>query len=161
MLNSEKMSKSTGNFKTLRQAINEYSADAMRMALADAGDGLEDANFVEATSNASILRLTKEIDWIELMLTSDLRLDGELFADRVFAAEMEMAVALTVGHYEALNFREALKSGWCDLQTARDTYRLTCGAAGMRNDLVVRGSCRAHTPTFLRGMFGSAGRANT
>jgi leucyl-tRNA synthetase len=138
MLNSEKMSKSTGNFKTLRQAIDEYSADAMRLALADAGDGLEDANFVEATSNASILRLTKEIDWIESMLASELRADSELFADRVFAAEVEMAVALTVGHYNALNFREALKSGWFDLQTARDTYRLTCGAAGMRKDLVLR-----------------------
>ena len=62
------MSKSTGNFKTLKQAIEEYSADAMRMALADAGDGLEDANFVEATANASILRLTKELTWIEEML---------------------------------------------------------------------------------------------
>lgn len=30
LLNSEKMSKSTGNFKTLAQAIFEYSSDAMR-----------------------------------------------------------------------------------------------------------------------------------
>jgi leucyl-tRNA synthetase len=37
LLNAEKMSKSTGNFKTLRDAIGEYSADAMRWALADAG----------------------------------------------------------------------------------------------------------------------------
>jgi leucyl-tRNA synthetase len=37
MLNNEKMSKSTGNFKTLKQAIEEYSADAMRISLADAG----------------------------------------------------------------------------------------------------------------------------
>lgn len=31
MLNSEKMSKSTGNFKTLRQAMQEYGSDAMRV----------------------------------------------------------------------------------------------------------------------------------
>lgn len=37
LLNNEKMSKSTGNFKTLEQAVKEYSADAMRFALADAG----------------------------------------------------------------------------------------------------------------------------
>jgi len=37
MLNSEKMSKSTGNFKTLRQAIDEYSADAMRLVLTPTG----------------------------------------------------------------------------------------------------------------------------
>jgi len=34
-----------GNFKTLQQAIAEYSADAMRIALADAGDAMDDANF--------------------------------------------------------------------------------------------------------------------
>eukprot|EP00976_Prorocentrum_cordatum_P035827 728679-Prorocentrum_minimum.AAC.1 len=38
LLNKEKMSKSTGNFKTLKQAIEEYSADACRIALADAGE---------------------------------------------------------------------------------------------------------------------------
>ena len=37
LLNSEKMSKSTGNFLTLREAIDRYSADGMRLALADAG----------------------------------------------------------------------------------------------------------------------------
>ncbi|ONI14318.1 hypothetical protein PRUPE_4G275400 [Prunus persica] len=53
MLNSKKMSKSTGNFLTLRLAIEEYSADATRMA-ADAGDGVDDANFVFDTANAAI-----------------------------------------------------------------------------------------------------------
>eukprot|EP00241_Pyramimonas_parkeae_P014751 CAMPEP_0114293780 /NCGR_PEP_ID=MMETSP0059-20121206/9775_1 /TAXON_ID=36894 /ORGANISM="Pyramimonas parkeae, Strain CCMP726" /LENGTH=1084 /DNA_ID=CAMNT_0001415513 /DNA_START=16 /DNA_END=3270 /DNA_ORIENTATION=- len=140
MLNSEKMSKSTGNFKTLKQAIEEYSSDAMRMALADAGDGLEDANFVEATANASILRLTKELTWIEEMLVdTTLRAGGALtFADRVFEAELTMAVHTTLGHYEALNFREALKYGWFDLQTARDTYRLTCGADNMNRELIMK-----------------------
>lgn len=37
LLNGEKMSKSTGNFKTLKQALEEYSPDAMRFALALAG----------------------------------------------------------------------------------------------------------------------------
>jgi len=40
-LNGEKMSKSTGNFKTLRGAIQDYSADGMRFALALSGDGNE------------------------------------------------------------------------------------------------------------------------
>ena len=53
-----------GNFKTLQQAITEYSADAMRVALADAGDALDDANFEHGTANGAILRLTKELAWI-------------------------------------------------------------------------------------------------
>ncbi|KAL1441111.1 hypothetical protein MTO96_008853 [Rhipicephalus appendiculatus] len=52
LLNSEKMSKSTGNFLTLADALDKFSADGMRLALADAGDGIEDANFVETMADA-------------------------------------------------------------------------------------------------------------
>jgi leucyl-tRNA synthetase len=58
-LNGAKMSKSTGNFMTLNDAVTKYSADAVRATLADAGDSLEDANFVNDTANKIILRLTK------------------------------------------------------------------------------------------------------
>ncbi len=52
------MSKSTGNFLTLSDAIDKFSADGMRLALADSGDSVEDANFVEAMADAGILRYT-------------------------------------------------------------------------------------------------------
>ena len=64
LLNADKMSKSTGNFMTLAQGVAEYSADAMRVALADAGDAMDDANFERSTANGAILRLTKELTWI-------------------------------------------------------------------------------------------------
>lgn len=35
----------------------------MRIALADAGDAMDDANFELATANNAILRLTKEVAW--------------------------------------------------------------------------------------------------
>ncbi|KAJ4461743.1 putative Leucine--tRNA ligase [Paratrimastix pyriformis] len=65
LIDGAKMSKSTGNFLTLEEANNLYSADAVRLGLADAGDGIEDANFERTTGNAAILRLTKELAWIE------------------------------------------------------------------------------------------------
>ena len=37
LLNAEKMSKSVGNFITLGDAVQKYSADGMRFTLADAG----------------------------------------------------------------------------------------------------------------------------
>jgi hypothetical protein len=52
---------SAGNFKTLEQAVAEYSADATRIALADAGDAMDDANFEHSTANNAILRITKEV----------------------------------------------------------------------------------------------------
>lgn len=39
------MSKSAGNFLTVEGAIETYTADGTRIALADAGDSLDDANF--------------------------------------------------------------------------------------------------------------------
>jgi leucyl-tRNA synthetase len=145
LLNNEKMSKSTGNFKTLKQSVEEYSSDAMRFALADAGDTIEDANFVDDTANAAILRLTKELVWIEEILAhasnpERCRVgDASSFADRVFADAMNVAIEETRNNYENMMFRDALKSGYYDLQSARDNYRVMCGGdANMHSDLAVR-----------------------
>jgi valyl-tRNA synthetase len=74
LLNSEKMSKSTGNFLTLTEAIGQFSADGMRLALADAGDSVEDANFVTASADAGILRLYTFIEWVkEVLADTNLR----------------------------------------------------------------------------------------
>lgn len=48
------MSKSDGNFMTLEEAVSKFSADGMRFCLADAGDAIEDANFVENMADAGI-----------------------------------------------------------------------------------------------------------
>ncbi|KAL6497721.1 hypothetical protein OROHE_027046 [Orobanche hederae] len=141
MLNSEKMSKSTGNFRTLREAIEEFSADATRFSLADAGDGMDDANFVFETANAAVLRLTKEIAWMEEVFDAESSLRSTpptTYADRVFANEMNIAVKVTQKNFSDYMFREALKSGFYDLQAARDEYRLSCGAGGMNRELLWR-----------------------
>ncbi|CAD6961809.1 unnamed protein product, partial [Tilletia laevis] len=65
MLNGKKMSKSTGNSLSMQESIEKFGADATRISLADAGDGIEDANFEEKTANANILRLHTLIDWSE------------------------------------------------------------------------------------------------
>jgi leucyl-tRNA synthetase len=69
MLNGEKMSKSTGNFLTLIDSVQKFGADATRVALADAGDGVEDSNFEETVANAVILKLYELRKWIELVMT--------------------------------------------------------------------------------------------
>ncbi|KAG1732130.1 hypothetical protein EDB19DRAFT_1734997 [Suillus lakei] len=39
------MSKSTGSSPMLREGVQKFGADTKRLSLADAGDGVEDANF--------------------------------------------------------------------------------------------------------------------
>lgn len=66
MMNGKKMSKSTGNSLTMREAIEKFGADATRLCLADAGDGVEDANFDEKSANANILRVHTLLGWCEV-----------------------------------------------------------------------------------------------
>lgn len=65
VLNNEKMSKSSGNFLTIRDCIEKFGVDATRITLADAGDGLDDANFDTDVANATILKLSTLEKWIE------------------------------------------------------------------------------------------------
>uniref|UniRef100_A0ABI7Y6B3 leucine--tRNA ligase n=1 Tax=Felis catus TaxID=9685 RepID=A0ABI7Y6B3_FELCA len=119
LLNSEKMSKSTGNFLTLTQAIDKFSADGMRLALADAGDTVEDANFVEAMADAGILRLYTWVEWVKEMVANwDSLRSGpaSTFNDRVFASEMNAGIIKTDQNYEKMMFKEALKTGFFEFQ---------------------------------------------
>ncbi|KHN75603.1 Leucine--tRNA ligase [Toxocara canis] len=117
LLNNEKMSKQTGNFLTLSDGIQKFSADGMRLSLADAGDFVEDANFVFAMADAGILRLYNLLQWVRDMVT--LREQNALrsgathsFADRVFANQMNVAIDATAHNYELTLFKEALKTGF-------------------------------------------------
>lgn len=164
MLNGEKMSKSTGNFLTLRDAVAKFGADATRIALADAGDGVEDANFEETVANSNILRMYELRTWCESVV-SEARLlkDGESYAevkenerhknndaiqrqgekifwDQIFENEMNGLVKETYEQYELTNYKAAIKSGLYDFIGARDFYREATKAAGvgMHHELVKR-----------------------
>ncbi|GAB7350190.1 hypothetical protein MBLNU459_g0852t1 [Dothideomycetes sp. NU459] len=161
LLNGDKMSKSTGNFLTLHESISKFGADATRVALADAGDGIEDANFEESVANSSILKLFELKKWCEEMV-QDARIlkDGEdyatvaknerqknndsiqrtgekLFWDQIFENEINGLVHETKAAYDATNYKAALKSGLYDFTGARDFYREATKAAGigMHHDL--------------------------
>ena len=59
------MSKKTGNFITLTDAIDMYTADSSRITLADSGDTIDNGNFKEINANATILKLFNLGKWIE------------------------------------------------------------------------------------------------
>ncbi|CAE6438008.1 unnamed protein product [Rhizoctonia solani] len=150
MLNGKKMSKSTGNSLTLRDSLDKFGADATRLALADAGDGIEDANFEEKTANAAIMRLYTLIEWCEEAMgkvRGDIPAGKEVkirtggreiysFHDKVFEQEVIDSITKTKAHYEATNYKDALKDGFYELQSARDWYREVTADTGMHATLV-------------------------
>ena len=143
LLNGEKMSKSTGNFMTLEDLVTKYGADASRIALADAGDGVADANFEEDVADNNVLRLFNLREWCEEMIspTADLRTGPRNdFLDALFENEMNAIVHECRTHYEHTDYKLALKSALYDFTSARDFYRESSTAAGikMHKDLILQ-----------------------
>jgi len=59
------------------------------------------------------------------------------YHDRVFENEINQSILLTDQHYENMHYRDALKTGFYDLQTARNRYRdITAIGDGMNWQLV-------------------------
>ncbi|TGZ68584.1 hypothetical protein CRM22_004191 [Opisthorchis felineus] len=131
LLNSAKMSKSTGNFLTLADAIEKYSADGVRLALADAGDSLDDANVKEEMAEAGLLRLYGLLDWIGQTLKAMFEDGGSGYrtgperthADLVFKNDMGRTVELAEKFYSAHQYKEVLKTVFYEFQACRDRYR--------------------------------------
>ncbi|XP_023719328.1 leucine--tRNA ligase, cytoplasmic isoform X2 [Cryptotermes secundus] len=141
LLNSAKMSKSEGNFLTLSEAVEKFSADGMRFCLADSGDSVEDANFVESTADAGILRLYTFIEWVKEVqnLKATFRVGpADTFNDKVFSSEINLKIRETDDNYQKMLFKEALRTGFFELQASRDKYRELTLVEGMHKDLVIR-----------------------
>ncbi|KAG5518585.1 hypothetical protein PMAC_002981 [Pneumocystis sp. 'macacae'] len=140
LLNGEKMSKSKGNFLTLKEAVKKFGADATRLAMADAGDSLDDANFEETTANSAILRLHTLGIWCEEQIKKlDNYRTGEMnFHDNTFENEMNELIQVTYDHYVNTSYKLALKVGFYDFQAARDWYREVSHNHGMHKNLIKR-----------------------
>ncbi|KAJ2081798.1 cytosolic leucyl tRNA synthetase [Coemansia sp. RSA 988] len=141
LLNSQKMSKSTGNTLSMRECSDRYGADATRLTLAAAGDSMEDANFEEAVANKAILDLHLLMEWIAeaqkaLALqesasenptqTSSISLrpatSPMTIIDRMFDAEIDALTISTGTSYERTMYREAVTTGFYNFINARDRY---------------------------------------
>ena len=146
LLNNDKMSKSTGNFLTLSQAISQFSIDATRLALADAGDSLDDANFATTTADMAIKRLYTQLEWAKEVMESFKKQTGETgqpsaegneFHERVFETAMNKCIKETEKNFEETKFRDGLLTGFYSLQDARDRYRLALGNS-MKKETIQR-----------------------
>eukprot|EP00160_Parvularia_atlantis_P014694 Unigene3808_Nuclearia_a/m.11609 Unigene3808_Nuclearia_a/g.11609 ORF Unigene3808_Nuclearia_a/g.11609 Unigene3808_Nuclearia_a/m.11609 type:complete len:1174 (+) Unigene3808_Nuclearia_a:3-3524(+) len=144
LLNGDKMSKSTGNFMTLSDSMQQFGADATRMGLAEAGDSVDDANYVTDFVNKAILRLFTQVEWVKETLATpkDKFRTGptDSFNDRVFASQIDQAIEQTRDNFDKMLFREAQKTGFFDMQSARDRYVAVTASSGegVHYDLIMR-----------------------
>ena len=128
LLNGKKMSKSTGNFLTLRGAVDKFGADAVRITLALAGEGMDDANFDENNAREATLLLTTERDWIKSICNNnfsgdntDETVDDDIW-DKIFRNEVNSAIVEITKEMELLNFRKSFVAIY-KMLSSRDKYR--------------------------------------
>lgn len=166
LLNSAKMSKSDGNFLTLSDATKKFSADGMRLCLADSGDSVEDANFVEKMADAGILRLYTFIEWVKEVISTEntyRKTTPDTFNDKVFISEMNLKIRETGDNYNKMLYKEALRTGFFELQTARDKYLQLSALDGVNWNLIMQyielqtiliGPICPHVAEHVRGIIG-------
>lgn len=120
MVDGEKMSKSRGNFITLRDALDAYGTNATRFALAFAGEGVDDANFDRDVASKAHRQLR---GWLENATADTPTRGGELTTvDRWMHATLDRLVAETRENMEQTMFRSAIKTGFFDLQREWSWY---------------------------------------
>lgn len=131
VLNNEKMSKSTGNFLTLRDCIAQFGVDATRITLADAGDGLDDANFDTDVANASILKLFVFEKWMQDNIKASIpngstdfqeHIAGLDLWDKIFENAINSAIVQATQNYDEMKYKQALKFGFFELQSIKEDY---------------------------------------
>ncbi len=122
LLNGEKMSKSTGVFLTMADAVEKYGADPTRLALAN-NDGVTDGDFSESFANSVILKLAAENDWIIDWYDSKFELDEKPLTiwDILFSQEMSKICQTMYTAYEMAKYRVIVQSFY-KLMGARNEY---------------------------------------
>mmetsp|Transcript_15787 Transcript_15787/g.42569 ORF Transcript_15787/g.42569 Transcript_15787/m.42569 type:complete len:1120 (+) Transcript_15787:457-3816(+) len=126
LIDSEKMSKSKGNFLTLEESIDTYSADATRIVCADSGDTLQDANFSREIAGKTILRLTTLLDWAteSMAKMAQFRHGDYTFLDNIFHNELSKIVLNAHTAYKRMVYSDALRAAYYDIENLRSQYSI-------------------------------------
>lgn len=125
-LNGKKMSKSTGNFITLHDALKLYPRiDAFRVLLLEAGDGVEDANIRLKDYNAVCDAINQvhiqEVSTIKVSVRDYSPIDYHwLYVQMLVFCYQEAQRSFSRGR-----FREAMTYGWRKVMKILGTYLKT------------------------------------
>jgi leucyl-tRNA synthetase len=126
------MSKSTGNFMTLRDCIAKFGVEASRIALADAGDSLDDANFDELVANAAILKLFVLEGWIKTNAVSDTDIANHdetsyNLWDRIVANELNQIIEKVTAAYDDMKFKQVIKFAFNEMLSLKENWLIAQG----------------------------------
>lgn len=115
--------------------MEKYGVDASRMTLADAGDGLDDANFADDTANAAILKLFVLEGWIKKWLEycvpegksgPDFEHDHKPSEydtwDLIFLNQINQIIVHSEKGYREFIFRDVVKYAFNEMLSMKEYY---------------------------------------
>jgi leucyl-tRNA synthetase len=128
LVSGAKMSKSTGNFYTLRQIIEMFGADGTRFSLTYSGEGIDDPNFSIEFAKGAYTRLCTLRDYA--VNNYEKGRDQTIGIDTWFESVLARTIKEVTSAMDEMNFRTALKIGYFDLQRHLRWYNRRCLGQG-------------------------------
>ena len=132
LVNGEKMSKSRGNFYTIRQLIDRYGADATRLTLCNSGEGLDDPNWEGSFADNAGRKLDRWLRFVRDNAGSGR--DEPHPVDDWFAAMLSQAACDARRACDRMRFRTAMRGLFFELPRHYRWYLRRCGKP--RRDLL-------------------------
>ncbi|MEM4397818.1 MAG: leucine--tRNA ligase, partial [Candidatus Woesearchaeota archaeon] len=119
-VDGEKMSKSKGNFITMRDANKDYGSDASRFTALSGGEGIDDANFDREMAKSMKLKLFALIDFAREYYNKGR--SYKLKIDVWFEKKIDYIIDKTTKYYEDILFRSALQTCYFEMQNILKWY---------------------------------------
>ncbi len=120
MINNEKMSKSKGNFFTMRELYTKHGPDIVRLAAAYAGEGVDDANYDMEFLETAKRKLRELYEFIKSNYNKG---RTEMTAiDRWFESKINTAIKNTTEALESMLFKSAVQYSLMDMTRHLKTY---------------------------------------
>lgn len=122
LVNKEKMAKSKGNFFTIKQMLEKYPADVIRMTLILGGEGLDDSNFDFSNAESAKQKLGQ---WYRFALDNYRRkFDKQNItaSDKLFLHKINKNLKEGTEAMESMMFRTAFEKLFYQMQKALKEY---------------------------------------
>jgi len=117
LVEGDKMSKSKGNFYTIRQILGKYPADVVRASLILGGEGLDDPNFNFNNVEAIQQKLVQWYDFaVENYKETNAKKSKLSRHDLLFLSSMNRSIKESTEAMEGMLFRTAFDKGFYQLQ---------------------------------------------
>jgi len=124
LMEGKKMSKSLGNILPLREAVEKYGADTLRLTLTAGAEILQDADFSDSLANSMLSRLRSFYEFIKLVAEN--KKDGPVpklkLVDRWLLSVLQKRVRAVTDAFESLRIREAVQQGFFLLNRDVEDY---------------------------------------